>query len=212
MRFDVERVRRFAPAVVAVVIVAAGWMLLVAPAMSRSSRSAREVTTLRQQLTQLRASVSGPAPQPAAGNPVTSFERAVAAGDASSAVLEQLAGLASGARATNLLIETGERVVISGSTGPTASPAPQAGSGVEPDPRFALFNTPLMYSPVSMSFDAEFGSVGALLWQMRDMATTIEIRKVEIKPIPAEKRKVHVTLSLFAYARPRPAAGAGALQ
>jgi hypothetical protein len=180
--------------------------------MTRSSRSAREVTTLRQQLTQLRASVSGPAPQPAAGNPVASFERAVAAGDASSAVLEQLAGLASGARATNLLIETGERVVLNGSTaGPTAS-GPQSGSGAQPDPRFALFNMPLTYSPVSMSFDAEFAGVGALLWQMRDMATTIEIRNVDIKPISVDVRKVHVMLALFAYARPRPAAGAGALQ
>jgi hypothetical protein len=210
MTFDVERIRRFAPAAVAIVIVAAGWLLLVSPAMSRSSRSAREVSTLRQQLTQLRSSVSGPAPQPAAGDPVNAFERAVAAGDASSAVLEQLAGLAAAAHASNLLIETGERVVIGGSTGPTASPAPQAGSGAQPDPRFALFNTPLTYSPVSMSFDAEFGSVGTLLWKMRDMPTTIEIRIVDIKPLAADVRKVHVMLSLFAYARPRSTAGAGA--
>jgi hypothetical protein len=205
MKVDAERLRRFAPVGVALLLVVAAWMFLVAPAASRSSRSANEVSTLRQRLTQLRASVSGPAPQPAAGNPITSFERAVAAGDASSAVLEQLAALAASARATNLLIETGERVVVSGSTGP------QVASSVRTDPRFGLFDAPLSYSPVSMSFDAEFGSVGALMWQMRDLATTVEVRSVEIAPIPADARKVHVALSLFAYARPRPT-GVGGVQ
>jgi hypothetical protein len=205
MKMNTAQLRRGAPLVLAVVILAAGWMLLVAPAMSRSSRAAREVSSLRQQLTQLRASVSGPAPQQGAGNPVERFEKAVAAGDASSALLEQLAALASAAHATNLLIETGERVVVSGGTGP------QAASNVDTDPRLALFQTPLSYSPVSMSFDAEFADAGALFWQMRDLATTVELRNVEIRPLSAEPRKVHVTMSLFAYARPRPAAGAGAM-
>jgi hypothetical protein len=83
---------------------------------------------------------------------------------------------------------------------------------VQTDPRLGLFDARLSYSPVSMSFDAEFGSTGALLWQMRGLATTVEIRNVEIKPIPADSGRVHVGLSLFAYARARPAAGAGALQ
>ena len=206
MTIDVQRLRRFAPAAAALLIVGGGWMLLVGPAMSRSSRTAREVTTLRQQLTQLRASVSGPAPVAAPGDPVKSFERQVAVGDASSSVLEQLAALASGARATNLLIETADRVVV------TAPGGPQVSNGVQPDPRLALFNTPLAYSPVSMAFDADFSDVGGFLWRVRDFATTVEIRNVEIKPIGGDQRRVHVVLSLFAYARPSAAGGAGALQ
>lgn len=205
MNEHLERLRRFAPLAVALVIVAAGWMLFVAPAMARSSRSARDVAAMRQRLTQLRMSVSGPALQAAADSPVKAFEAAVAAGDASSAVLEQLAGLASSARATNLLIETGARVTLNDAAGP------QVTTSIQTDPRLSLFATPLSYSPLSMSFDAEFGSVGTLLWQMRDLATTVEIHKVTIDPLPTDARKVHVALSLFAYARPRPAGGAGAL-
>ncbi len=206
MTFDIQRFRRAAPAGIALVIVAAGWMLLVGPAVSRSAQAVRDADSLHQRLMQLRASVSGPAPQPVGGNPRMSFERAVAAGDASAAVLEQLATFAAGAGAANLLIETGERVVISGSTGP------QVANSVQADPRLGLFDVPLTYSPVSMSFDAEFSRVAALLWQMRDLATTVEIRNVEIKPLPTDPRKVHFALSLFAYARPRPTSGAGALQ
>ncbi len=204
---DLQQFRRYAPIGVAIVIIALGWMLFVSPALGRSSRASRQVTSLRQQLEQVQASARGPAPEPVPGDPAAVFQRQVAAGDASSELLEQLASLASSAQATNLLIETGERVVI------TPPGGPQVANQAQPDPRLALFNVQLAYSPVTMSFDADFESAGGLLWRLRDLATAVEIRNVEITPIGGDLRRVHVGMSLFAYARPRQNAGsAGAMQ
>jgi hypothetical protein len=206
VKFDLQRFRGFAPAGAALLIIVGGWILLVSPALGRSSRASRQVTSLRQQLEQVRASASGPAPAPVQGNPVAAFERQVAPGDASSAVLEQLANLASAAQATNLLIETGARVVIAPPGGP------QVANQALPDPRLALFNVQLSYSPVTMSFDADFESAGGLIWSLRDLATAVEIRSVDLTPIGGDLRRVHLSMSLFAYARPRQAGGAGAMQ
>lgn len=203
MNFDIERVRRFAPVALAVVVLAVGWMFLVSPVASRNAERGRQVDTLRQRLTQVRASLNEPPPEAILGDPVADFVSRVAAGDASSSVLEQLASQASAARATNLLIETGERVVLTDPSGP------QVAGGVQVDPRFQLFNTSLSYSPVAMSFDAEFQDVGTLLWRLRDLPTAIEIRTLEITP-SATPPRVHVAMTLFAYARVKASTGTGA--
>jgi hypothetical protein len=204
---DLQQLRRYAPIGVVILIVALGWIVFVSPALGRSTRASRQVTSLRQQLEQVRASARGPAPEPVPGNPAAAFQRQVAAGDASSELLEQLASLASSAQAANLLIETGERVVITPPTGP------QVANQAQPDPRLALFNVQLAYSPVTMSFDGDFENAGAMLWRLRDLATAVEIRSVEITPVGSDLRRVHVAMSLFAYARPRQNGGsAGAMQ
>ena len=67
---------------------------------------------------------------------------------------------------------------------------------------------PLAYSPVTMSFDAEYPRAGNLLWSLRDLATTVEVRDFEARPIAQEATagdarspKIHVVLTFFAYAR-----------
>jgi hypothetical protein len=67
-----------------------------------------------------------------------------------------------------------------------------------------------------MSFDAEYARAGELLWRLRDLATTVEIRSLEARPVvedtpptSAAKRRIHVSLTLFAYARQRTMASAG---
>jgi hypothetical protein len=207
MQLD-PRIVRAAPPALAVVILAAGWMLLVQPRFAESTRAGREVDGLRQRLMMVQRSVAEPLPPAPATDPAVTFEREVAAGDASAQLLEQLARLAAAAPATNLLIETGERVTLTSG----APSGPQAGSVAVPDPRFRLFNTPLTYSPVTMSFDAEYARVGEVLWALRDLATTVELRRVEARPVENTQGRVHVTVTLFAYARPRPAAGSAGAQ
>lgn len=206
MNVDLARLRRYAPAGVAVIVLLGGWLFVAAPVVSRNTQLSTEVSALRERLAGVRASVSTPAPAPPGVDAASVFVKQVASGDASSSVVQQLAALAKEARAANLLIETGERVALAGTTGPRVA------DGVQPDPRFRLFDTPLAYSPVSISFDGEYAGVGDLLWRLRDLPTTIEIRNLEIKPVTAgaSAGRVHVALTLFAYARPV-AQGTGAM-
>lgn len=202
--FDLHRLRRLAPLGALLLVVVAGWMLLVSPTASSNAQAARAFDALRQRLVQAQVSLSEPPPAPPSTDPIAAFERQVAAGDASSQLLEQLARLATGASAANLDIQTGERVIVAAAGGP------QVAGGALPDPRFVLFEVPLAYSPIIMSFDAQFARVGQFLWELRDPATLVEIRRVEIRPL-AQDDRVHVMLLLFAYARqtvPAPAAGA----
>lgn len=212
MDFDTSRVSRYAPVALPVVVLVAGWLLLVQPRVTGNARVARELDTLQQQVASLRTSIANPLPAAPAINPVASFEQHVAAGDATSELLEQLARVAAAAPVSNLLIETAERVTLASSSGA----GPHAVSGAAPDPRFALFDASLAYSPVTMSFDAEYARVGELLWRLRDLATTVEIRNFEARPViedvparSAAQRKVHVSLTLFAYARQNAVASAG---
>jgi hypothetical protein len=96
-------------------------------------------------------------------------------------------------------------VTVTSATGPQVS-----GVGALPDPRFKLFDTPLAYSPILMSFDADYASLGGFLWRLRELATTIEVRSLEIRPRLRDGSdgagavpdgRVHAGLTLFAYAR-----------
>ena len=204
MDFDHKRLSRFVPLGLPLAVLAAGWMLLVQPQVSNNARVAKEIDDLRQQLTSVRSAAANPLPAKPADHALARFEQQTAAIDPTSELLEQLARLAATARVSNLLIETGDRVSVDANNGS----GPQVVGANAADPRFALFTTPLAYSPVTMSFDAEYERAGHLLWSLRDLATTVEIRNFEARPITEETtagsarpRKVHVLLTLFAYAR-----------
>jgi hypothetical protein len=214
MDFDPQRLSRFAPFGLPVAVIVGGWMLIVQPQVSDNARVAKEIDALRQQLATLQSSAADPLPPKPADHALARFEdRPAAALDPTSALLEQLARLAATARVSNLLIETGDRVSVGASNGS----APQVVGADAADPRLALFTVPLAYSPVTMSFDAEYQRAGNLLWSLRDLATTVEIRDFEARPVAqhatasdASRPGIHVLLTLFAYARATPAASGGA--
>jgi hypothetical protein len=195
---------RYAPLAAAVVVLVAGWMLLVQPQLRANGRVATDIGELQQRLAQVSMALGNPLPAAPAADPVAAFEEQVPSGDATSELLEELARLAAAAPVSNLLIETGERVSVS----QPAGTGPQAVSGALPDPRFMLFGSALTYSPVTMSFDAEYARAGELLWRLRDLATLVEIRSFEARPVNLEDAaarppsgRIHVSLALFAYAR-----------
>ena len=201
------RIREYAPFAIPVVILVAGWLLLVRPTAADTARAGRELEALRARERGVRAMLAEPPAPAVVGDAAAAFVRQVAAGDATAALLEQLARLASRVPVGNLLIETGPRVALTG-----ADAGPQVTGGPGTDPRFALFETPLAYSPIEMSFDADYAALGEFLWNVRDLATTVEIRRVSVKPLPRvagapADGRVHVAVTLFAYARAAAAPG-----
>ena len=213
MDFEPQRLARFVPLGLPLAVLAAGWMLLIQPQVSDNARVAKEIADLRQQLASVRSAAANPLPAKPADHALDRFEQQAAALDPTPELLEQLARLAATAGVSNLLIETGDRV----SVGPSNGSGPQVVGANAADPRFALFTTPLAYSPVTLSFDAEYERVGQLLWSLRGLATTVEIRDFEARPRAdeatagsARPRKIHVLLTLFAYARHTSVPSAGA--
>ena len=211
MDFDRQRLSRYAPLGLPLAVVAAGWMAFVQPLVSDNARVAKEIDDLRQPLASVRSAMSNPLPAKPADEALARFELQTTAVDPTPELLEQLARLAATARVSNLLIETGDRVSVAAS-----GSGPQVVGASAADPRFALFTTPLAYSPVTMSFDAKYEQAGNLLWSLRDLATTAEIRGFEARPVAEEatagnarSRTIHVVLTLFAYVSQAPAPSAG---
>jgi hypothetical protein len=202
MSLDARTFRSVAPLLILLVTVGLGWMLFVRPLSADRARADAQLTSLRQREMVLRQELSDPSPRASGTDPAASFEQHVAAGNASPALLEQVARLASAARARNLLIETVEG---------TATTSTQA---AQRDPRFALFDGPLQHVPIRVAFDTDYASLGRFLWAFRDLPTTVEIRALSIGVPPTGPGDassasrfdgLRVSLTLHAYSRLVPA-------
>jgi hypothetical protein len=205
MALDARALRAYAPVIVLVVTVAAGWMVFIRPISADESRASGQLANLRQREVALRGEVGRSSPRGIDVDPVVTFERQVAAGDAAPTLLEHLARLASDARARNLLIETVEPG--------QASPA-RAGHYDQRDPRFALFDVPVSHVPIRIAFDTDYTSFGRYLWAFRNLPTTVEIRALTVALPPADSGDedngtradiLRASLTLHAYSRSAPA-------
>jgi hypothetical protein len=207
MTIDASRVRllrRYSPILVLLVTISVGWMVVIRPVSAEQSRAASVLQSLRQREMALRRETGGAAPNGVDLDPATTFERLVAAGNVSPAVLEQLAHLAAAARARNLLIETVETEVA------TVNAASRA---LQRDPRFALFDTPVTHVPIRVVFDSDYPSLGRFFWSFRNLPTTVEIRAVSIGLPPRDSDEeagsgrtdiLRASLTLHAYSRSAP--------
>jgi hypothetical protein len=203
------RLRRFAPFAIPLAVLAAGWLGLVRPSDAARARTERQLEAMRPRLDALRMSLSEAPPPEVAIQPASVFERQVTTGDPGR-VLEELSRLAPRDRYRNLSIDaSGEQGAVAPAAGPQVA-------GADLDPRLALFPTRLTYVPVRMAFDADYQAAGELLWRMRDLATLVEIRSLQIGPASpsapdgsataglemSAPGHVHVVIELYAFARP----------
>jgi hypothetical protein len=211
MKVDSARLQPYAPLLVPVVIVALGWGLLVRPTMAKNARAASDLEGLRQRITAARSHAGGPPPQQPLGDPVETFERQVTASDASGRVMEELSRLASQTGVHVDTIDTAQEETATFGGGPAVA------GGARPDPRLALFGTPLVFSPVTLTAESDFRSLGEFLWGLRDLGALIEIRNLEIgapgndgAAAPGAPGLLRVTLTMFVYARAGAATGEAA--
>jgi hypothetical protein len=198
---DVRALRAYAPVIVLVVTVVAGWMVFIRPISADESRASGQLANLRQREIALRGEVGRSSPRGIDADPAVTFERQVAVGDAAPALLEHLARLASDARARNLLIETVE---------PGQAAVTPSSRGVQRDPRFALFDVRVSHVPIRIAFDTDYANLGRYLWAFRNLPTAVEIRALTVGPPPADSDDedtgaradiLRASLTLHAYSR-----------
>lgn len=201
--------RRLLPIIVALVIVAIGFVFVVEPRVAEMLRWQTESHGLENRVATLRTSIDRAGRAPGAGQDevMRQFEARTPAEDKVADVIEMLAKRAldpkAPGRLRGLLIEAGQRV----SSGAPASAATASGPRVainppeseSVDPRLALFGGPFDYTPISLSFLSTYDRVGDFFWRCRDLPTTVEIRTVEItRGLPLVK----VRMTMFVFQRP----------
>lgn len=69
-----------------------------------------------------------------------------------------------------------------------------------PDPRFALFGSPVSGTPVTMSFEASYEQLGRFFWSLRALPTTVDVRSMDVSPVPQSSR-LQVKLVLLSFYR-----------
>jgi hypothetical protein len=180
MNVDVKAVRRAAPYAAPLVVVLLAWVVVIRPAVAERARVEQQLHSLRARLSAAQRSLDPPVPEAAAEDPRVLFERQIHAGNSTSQLLGALTRLAMSIGARSLVIDSnGTRVAVAPpGTGPNVSGA------ADPDPRVALFEVPLAYSTVPLSFEGSYEAAGEFLWRFRDMPAAIEIRRLEIAPRP----------------------------
>jgi hypothetical protein len=152
-------------------------------------------------MTTIRADVSSAPPlDEPLGDPLAAFQRRVSATDPGGRVMEELSRLASAAGIQILTIEPADEETASFERGPAVADRPI------PDPRLALFEAPLRFSPITLTADCDYRSLGEFLWRLRDLGPLIEIRNLEVTPLAASDDetlpppgRLRVTVTTFAY-------------
>jgi hypothetical protein len=106
-------------------------------------------------------------------------------------------------------IETSDRIKAPEERG---RPAPAGSGGLSgPDPRFALFPVSVSYTPVKLVFSSTFEAIANVMWKVRDLPTTVEVRSATLtRGLPLMKMELLIWVyQRGAAASPAPAAPGG---
>lgn len=192
----VNTLERVAPLVVTLAIVVLAYFFFISPRIADALRYRQDANTSENRVRTMQGIIARGAAErvPVDPWPLEELERRIPLRDHTSDIVETLAQIAQGSAPASqmkaLTIDSGERVVVE----PRSSSAPRASNStvVEPlDPRFELFQTPLQYTPVTVSFASGYRGIGTFLWRLRDLPTTIEIRSLELtRGLPLMTSKV----------------------
>jgi hypothetical protein len=194
---------RAMPVIIVAVIVLIGYFWFVQPKVTQYLATRDDVAGLQARVKTLTDTVSrGQGARPAdEAVAINLFNARMSPDDQVSQVVEQLA---------NLALASGPKNKIRGlqiNTDPSARWQPgqavPAGRGngqadESPDPRFGLFGTELIYTPVIVTFDGSYDAIRDFTWHLRGLPTMIELRSVELtRGLPL----MHATMRLFVYQR-----------
>ena len=182
-----ESLERLLPFLTVAAVVTAGWFWFVQPRLVAYLRARTDAAALEERVRTLQQASSRSRPQPTADLERTQreFEERLSAddkvADVAAALAETVLASAPGGKLRSFVIETGDRL-SSPSRGGTGEPAGGSGAGGidGADPRLALFPYAVSYTPLRVSFESTFEAAGNLLWQLRDLPTTVEVRSATL--------------------------------
>ena len=175
-----EALERLLPFLAFAAVVTAGWFWFVQPRLAIYLRARTDAAALEERVRTLQQASSRTRSTPPADLDRTQreFEQRVSSEDRVAEVAAAVATAvlasapADGLRA--FVIDAGDRVA-----------APQGGGaegGVDRvDPRMALFPYAVSYTPLRVSFESGFETAGDVLWRLRDLPTTVEVRAATLE-------------------------------
>lgn len=202
--------QRILPIAVGVILVSVGYYWLLAPGIAAYLRLRDEAKPLEARMLLIEQAVTrgrGIA-WPDETEAIKLFEQRVPKEDRVAEVAERLTQAvtdsATDGKLRNLAMGTGSEPTA----GAPGQPRPAGPGVVEPvDPRWSLFPYSLTHTPLTLSFDASYGTIANFFSRIRDLPTAVEIRSVKLtRGLPL--MSVEVTLFVFRRGDFQPAAGA----
>ena len=196
----VETLERLLPFLTMAVVFTAGWFWFIQPRFESYLRARTDVAALEERVrTMQQASARTPSPPPAdLERTQREFEARVSANDQVAEVAEALAQavLASAppGKLRSFVLETGDRTSLAAQAGAGDRARASAGDGTDgADPRLALFPYEVSYTPLRVTFESTFDAAGNLLWRLRDLPTTVEVRSAALtRGLPLMKTELVV--------------------
>lgn len=177
---------RLAPFLTIAVVVTAGWFWFVQPRFESYLRARTDAAALEERVRTMQQASARALPQPPADLERTQreFEARVAPDDrvtdVAAALAQAVLASAPPGKLRSFVIETGD----SSST---------AGTYDDADPRLALFPYEVSSTPLRVTFESTFEAAGSVLWQLRGLPTTVEVRSATLtRGLPLMKTEVVV--------------------
>jgi len=175
-----EALERLLPFLTFAAIVTAGWFWFVQPRLAIYLRAHTDAAALEERVRTLQQASSRARSMPPADleRAEREFEARVSpedhVADVAAAIAQTVLASAPPDRLRALAIDAGDRVSVSrgGRT---------EGGGDGADPRMALFPYAVSYTPLRVSFESGFETSGELLWRLRDLPTTVEVRAATLE-------------------------------
>jgi len=195
-----EALERLLPFLTFVVIFTAGWFWLVQPRFDAYLRARTDAAALEERArTMQQASERGQLAPPAdLERAQREFEARVSAddkvADVASAIAHAVLANAPAGTLRSFVIETGDRASQASHGGPADPGRAYTAPGADgADPRLALFPHEVSYTPLRVTFESTFEAAGNLLWHLRDLPTTVEVRSAALtRGLPLMKTELVV--------------------
>lgn len=205
-----EALGRLLPFLTFAAVVTAGWFWFVQPRLEIYLRSRTDAAALEERARTLQQASSRTRSVPPADLDRTQreFEARVSSedrvADVAAAIAQAVLASAPPDGLREFVIDAGDRV--SPSRGGRTE-----GAGDGADPRIALFPYAVSYTPLRVSFESGFETAGDVLWRLRDLPTTVEVRAATLeRGLPLMKTELIIRVLQRSDAVEVPAAAAPA--
>jgi hypothetical protein len=182
-----DAIARLLPFLLVVAIATCGYFWLVQPRLGTYLRTRTDIAALYDRVRTLQQTTDRARALPPADmlTSMREFERRMSrddkVADVAGALAKAVLDSAPPDKLRGFAIETGDRVQQTGGPAGRSTALVAAGTTADaPDPRVLLFETPVIYTPVRISFESTFEAGASFLWKIRDLPTTVEIRSASM--------------------------------